>query len=322
MASAMSGLESLGSLLDDKISNDGTPRKVDISLIKEDENQPRKNFDEISLKELAASVATRGIKSPISVRPDPDEDGYFIINHGARRYRAAKIAGLSEVPVIIEKHYEFVDQIIENVQREDLKPIEIAMAIKKLLDMKYKKKQIAEMLGKSNSFVSQHFALLNLSEPIKKLFEDGKVTDVTIISELNSLYNKHPEEVKKFLEQEDEVTRSATRNLKDFLSGTDKSQSIDDFDQEEHNDGDSDDDSNSSDEAIPQAVEINTGEKNTESEKMKKPVVVVQYQGMYARLLLNKRPPSSNEVWIKFEEGGEIECVLCSDLKIASIIEG
>lgn len=103
---------------------------LSLDLIKEDPNQPRTNenpgFSKESLKELAETIKARGVKTPISVHEDQASPGFFIINHGTRRYRASKLAGKNTIPAVIDNDYEDIDQIIENLQRNELTPIEIA----------------------------------------------------------------------------------------------------------------------------------------------------------------------------------------------------
>lgn len=298
----MNGLKDLGSLLDGS-SGEGKPMLIDLSLIKEDPNQPRKVFDEEKLKELAESIEARGVKTPISVHEDKDNPGYYVINHGARRYRASLIAGKESIPSYIDLDHTFLDQVVENIQRDNLTPRETADAISTMIKNGMKKGEIAKKLGKSNSFVSQHVALLELPELIAEAFNSGKVTDVTVINELNTLYSKTPEAVTDLLNNEEEITRTVIRNFKDFLK-KEGTQEI-----EEGSDS--------------EASKKEKKEKEEDPLKLKKAIVQVIYQGQLARLILNKRGFNPGEVWIKFEETGEKECVLCAEIsKIEAVIEG
>ncbi len=100
--------------------------EIDITLISEDIHQPRKEFNQETLRELTETIKLRGVKSPISVRPNPDKPGTYIINHGARRYRASINAELTKIPAFIDADYSEADQVIENLQRDDLTSREIA----------------------------------------------------------------------------------------------------------------------------------------------------------------------------------------------------
>lgn len=151
--------------------------EVRVAEIRPNPNQPRKFFDEEALQELANSIKVHGVIQPLVV--NKDGDGYMIIA-GERRWRASQIAGLEKVPVIVKNYTEKqVKEIslIENLQREDLNPIEAARAIKQLMD-EYKLTQevVAERIGKSRSNVANTLRLLNLSPDVIKLVESGKLS--------------------------------------------------------------------------------------------------------------------------------------------------
>jgi ParB family chromosome partitioning protein len=140
--------------------------------------QPRKNFDETELKELAESVAEHGIIQPV-IAADAG-DGTYIIIAGERRTRAARLAGLAEVPVIIR---EYTDQkrleisLIENIQRSDLNPIEEAAAYKNLMDFsRLSQEELAARVGKSRSAVTNALRLLKLSADVQKSLETAEIS--------------------------------------------------------------------------------------------------------------------------------------------------
>lgn len=299
------GLETIGNLselLGNAEVSSGTPLRLPLASIKEDPDQPRKEFDEGKIQELANSILERGVKTPISVRQS-SEEGVYVINHGARRYRASLLAGLSDIPAYIDQDYSLIDQAVENIQRDNLTSREIADVIGRLLAEGMKKGQIAEKMGKSPAFVTQHASLLDLPEPLANAFNSGKVSDLTVINDLNSLYKKEPEAVEDLLSNEDEITRSAVRNLKEFLNSDPK---------------------NSADADHEKPSKAKVKEKKPEDpDKLKKAIVQVMYQGQLARLVLNKRGLSGDEVWIKFEESGETESVPCKEISgIVAVIEG
>jgi ParB family chromosome partitioning protein len=151
---------------------------VDISLIIANPNQPRKNFDETALKELAASIKIHGIIQPIVL--NKTDNGKFMIIAGERRWRAAKIAGLSEVPAFIRNYTPKQIKeiaIIENLQREDLNPIEAARAIKQLME-EYNLTQdvVAERIGKSRPAITNTLRLLTLPSDVVELVEKNKLS--------------------------------------------------------------------------------------------------------------------------------------------------
>lgn len=154
-----------------------TIAEIDIKLIDPNKNQPRKTFDATSLKELAESIKQHGIISPIVVN---DQGGRYMIIAGERRFRASIIAGLRTVPVII-KNYTARQikevSIIENLQREDLNPIEAARAIKELMEeYNFTQETVADRIGKSRPAIANTLRLLSLSPEVISLIEKNKLT--------------------------------------------------------------------------------------------------------------------------------------------------
>ena len=150
---------------------------VNITKIEPNRTQPRKNFNEDALQELADSIKQFGIVQPLIVQ---DRKDHYEIIAGERRWRAAKKAGLKEVPVIIKNYteQEIVEiSIIENIQREDLNPIEEALAYKRLLEeFKLKQDQVAERVSKSRSAVTNSMRLLKLSDKVQQMIIDEMIT--------------------------------------------------------------------------------------------------------------------------------------------------
>ena len=150
---------------------------VKISLVEPNRDQPRKKFDEDALLELSESIKQHGILQPLLVKKKKD---YYEIVAGERRWRAAKLAGLKEVPVIIR---ELTDQeiveisLIENIQRENLNPIEEAQAYKRLMEeFHLKQDEIAERVSKSRTAVTNFMRLLKLSEKVQQMVIDEMIT--------------------------------------------------------------------------------------------------------------------------------------------------
>lgn len=150
---------------------------IRISDIQKNPYQPRKEFSEEKIKELAQSIKENGLIQPIIVRQSP-VIGYEILA-GERRYRASIAAGLSEVPVIIKKLSDqdmMIHSVIENLQREDLNPIEEAKAYQSLIDKGYTHADIAEKMGKSRPYITNLVRLLTLPDFILKEVETGKLS--------------------------------------------------------------------------------------------------------------------------------------------------
>lgn len=152
--------------------------EVDINKIKPNPNQPRKNFDEDALKDLAASIKVHGIVQPIVL--NKNADGTYMIIAGERRWRAANLCGLKTVPAIIKDYTEKQIKeisIIENLQREDLNPVEAAKAIKELMDeYGLTQEAVSERIGKSRSNVANTLRLLTLYPAVLDMIEKGKIS--------------------------------------------------------------------------------------------------------------------------------------------------
>ncbi len=150
---------------------------VKITKIEPNREQPRKNFDEDALQELADSIKQFGLLQPILVQ---DRKTYYEIIAGERRWRAAKLAGLKEVPVIIRDYtdQEIVEiSLIENIQREDLNPIEEALAYKRLLtEFNLKQDEVAERVSKSRTAVTNSMRLLKLCDKVQQMIIDDMIS--------------------------------------------------------------------------------------------------------------------------------------------------
>ncbi len=151
--------------------------KLRISEVEPNHEQPRKKFDEDALLELSESIRQYGVLQPLLVQK---RDGYYEIIAGERRWRAAKMAGLKEVPVVIK---DFTDQqiveisLIENIQREDLNPIEEALAYKRLLtEFRLKQDEVAERVSKSRTAVTNSVRLLKLDPRVQQMVIDEMIT--------------------------------------------------------------------------------------------------------------------------------------------------
>ena len=153
--------------------------KIGITKIKPNKNQPRKNFNNEELNNLASSIKQKGIIQPILVRKNLNDDNYEIIA-GERRWRAAQLAGVHNIPVIIKKisDQEVIEiALIENIQRENLNPVEEAKAYESLLkEHKYNQEELSKMLGKSRSHIANMLRLLELSQTILDFLIHQKIT--------------------------------------------------------------------------------------------------------------------------------------------------
>ncbi len=155
----------------------GMVRMVRISLVEPDRNQPRKNFDKEKLQELADSIKTKGLLEPIIVQ---EKGGHYEIIAGERRWRACRIAELTEIPVIV-KNYDDLERVeislIENIQREDLNPIEEANAYRRLIDeFHLKQDELAERVSRNRTSIANSMRLLKLCEKVQEMVADGRLS--------------------------------------------------------------------------------------------------------------------------------------------------
>ncbi|EDB8709753.1 ParB/RepB/Spo0J family partition protein [Salmonella enterica subsp. enterica serovar Schwarzengrund] len=324
------GLESLGDLAgllnEPPAANAGVtgPQELRLELIDEDPNQPRKEdnpgFSPESIAEIGQTIKDRGVKSPISVRENPDAPGRYLINHGARRFRGSKWAEKTTIPGFIDNDYNDDDQVIENLQRNELTAREIADYIGRELAKGRKKGEIAKAVGKSAAFITQHVTLLDLPEPIAEAFNSGRAKDVTVINELVTAYKKNPEEVGAWLADESqELTRGSVKLLREFLEDKRSQEeecdpnTVDAFTGQTDAESDGESDGDTKKEKEP---------KEQDPDKLKKAIVLVEHDGRPGRLILNRRPPAEGYAWLKYEDDGhEFEADL-TKVKLVALLEG
>lgn len=168
----------LGALIsEDPVSSDNSVREIDVNSIDPNNDQPRKTFDNDKLNELAQSIKTYGIVQPVIVQ---QKDNRYVIIAGERRYRASRIAGLKTVPVVVKEYSkrEFMEvSLVENLQREDLNPIEEAEAMRMLMDEHQLTQDVlSSRLGKSRSAVANTLRLLTLPDKVRIMVIAGDLS--------------------------------------------------------------------------------------------------------------------------------------------------
>lgn len=220
----LAGLGDLAAMLDGPQVNAGEPKLYDVEIIHEDKGNHRwednPGFSEESIAELAASFARReaqgkrGMKSPISLRPHPTIPGHFVINHGHRRFRAAKVAGMVQIPAFEDPDFDDIDQVVENVQRENHTAREIADFIAHKVAQGMSQAELARALGKSRAWVSQHAAMHTLPDPIAEAVASGQVSDVTVINELAVAHRENPHAVAAVLATGAKLTRKQVKAIR------------------------------------------------------------------------------------------------------------
>ena len=163
---------------EEQVQENDTLRNLKITEVEPNRDQPRKRFDQETLEELAGSIKEYGLIQPIVVTK---KEGYYSIVAGERRWRASKIAGLTEIPAIIREDDEKINSeiaLIENMQREDLNPVEKAVGIKTLMqNYGMSQEEIGKKLGKGRSTIANWIRVLNLEPRVLEMAKEGKITE-------------------------------------------------------------------------------------------------------------------------------------------------
>lgn len=292
----------------------GTPLIIPLQQIIEDPHQPRSNsnpgFSQNSLKELASTILERGIKTPISVRELKDRPGLYMINHGARRYRASKLANLESIPAFIDNQYNEVDQVIENLHRNELTAREIADFIGRESARGESVVAISKKLGKSASFIYQHMALLDLPDILAQAFNTGRINDTTTVYELTKAYDQDPTTVQSWLDEQDSIiTRANVKTLREFIK-TQHNEMHETILEEPRTEYQS-------------HAEVTDSKDFTGGihQKTSRRHVIVQYQEQEAILKVHRRSPSYGKAWLQLKSGGEDFEANMDDLKLLYLEE-
>lgn len=175
------GIDALIARVENNEAKNGTLQKIPVDQIEPNPEQPRKIFHETSLAELSQSIAKHGLTQPIIVRRDAKRDTYMLVA-GERRWRASRLAGITEIDAIVRKDLskqdELTHSLIENIQREDLNAIDMALAYRKLMDeFGITQGELAQYCGKPRSTVANTLRLLDLDENIRGTIQAGKLSE-------------------------------------------------------------------------------------------------------------------------------------------------
>lgn len=314
----------------------GKPLEISLSDIEEDPDQPRKEFTPEAMTEMADSIRERGVKTPVSVRSHPSKPGMWMLNYGARRYRGSAAAGRETIPAFVDESHDDYDQVIENIQRDDLKPMELALFIQKRLDAGDKKSAIAKNLGKDGAIITQHLALIDLPACIEDVYSSGLCTSPKTLYELRSLHNQFPKEVDAWCADQIEVTRKGVSELADELKGNKKPVPVSGESESENQSeqareefghdqglggfrGEADTEEGSPTVSKlpfhnPDIEKDDKGPKIADPDKLKKPLLLVEFDGREAMILLNRRPTTPGLIHIRFEDGSgdqEVDAAAC-----------
>lgn len=214
------GISSLASLMDEADqAGTGAPSEVAVELIERDPLQPRKTIDPEGLESLAASIAAQGVIQPIVVRPDPEGNGYFVVT-GERRWRAAQLANLDTIPVVI-REFEgslLAVQLCENLDRENVPILEEAEAVARLVKELGKASEVAKALGKKAAWVSVRRKIAKGLELVAPFVESGATRDPETLSMLVDLHKLDMVAFER-LQRRADINRSMVRQAVDVAKG-------------------------------------------------------------------------------------------------------
>ena len=269
----------------------GKPILLDVELIHEDPDQPRKVFDDAKLLEFSASVAESGIRVPISVKTHPSLHGHYMLNFGARRLRAAISCGLRQVPALIEELLTDFDQVIENLQRADLTPMEMALFIADKQKEGMKPSEIARRLGLTRSAISKYLALVDAPAEIEAVYAAGRTTSPDTIYDLRAVFSRWPAETKAWLATDVDVTR----------------RSIDAFKHKLGVEG-------------PDLLNTDVSTKPLSDPLIvRRPIIVIQVSDRIGQIVLTRRAVSTDHLLVKWNDSGEVEAVPVSRVHLVRL---
>jgi ParB family transcriptional regulator, chromosome partitioning protein len=193
----------------------GNPRLVPISHIDEDPTNPRTEFPDAKVTELADDIRQRGILEPLVIHPE-NSNGRYLLHFGAMRLRAAARAGLHEVPVVVrDAPADRYAQVAENLKRHSLSPLDLARFIRDQVNAGDSQTTIAKQLGMNLTTVAHHLSLLELPPVLDDTMKAGRCTSPRTLHELNKLHEQQPERVKALVDGPGDITREAVATLRE-----------------------------------------------------------------------------------------------------------
>ena len=290
-------LGSISSLLEAAPSEEQGETRIPLAEIAPDPNQPRKEFDEALLQELADSIAEHGVLQPITVGPRND-DGMYPLKYGERRWRASgMVPGLYDIPAFIrDSDDDSYGQMIENIQREDLSPMEIGNWCLRRIEEGAKAGDVAKQLGKPASFVSLHAKLPKLPPFIMALYVEGVVRSPRSLADLERAAKLDQDATAKFCSKISAKGGATAREIEVFLAELKKAKALDKAGAESGEDDGSaaepkDKEPKSKEPPAPIALDVIVT-LGTQSEK----------EGV---LILDKKPSDKSQAYVLFDGNSE-----------------
>ncbi|MHB1098228.1 MAG: ParB/RepB/Spo0J family partition protein [Burkholderiales bacterium] len=214
-------LTALEDLAETVTGTSGAPLELPLDEVIEDPDQPRINFDEQALNELAKSIKRAGkVKTPISVKAK-NADGKYIINDGARRFRASKLAGMATIRAFVDHEHDRIDQIIANLHKEDLTPFEIGDTLKaEMTDKGWTVAEISERTGKDASWVSRHLKIAGMSDELRPIAV--RCGDYRAMASLVVAYEKAPALTIETFKDRESISRAQIDALSESIAASSK----------------------------------------------------------------------------------------------------
>jgi len=210
-------LDDLAALDAPTLENTGQPLMLPVESIDEDPEQPRREFEDNRLEDLAETIRSRGVRQPISVRPNLQAPGRWMLNFGARRLRASKMAGMAEIPAFIDTTADSYDQVIENEQREGLRPLELALFVQKRIALGDNQAEIAKRLGKSRQWVTLATALIEPPDWLLQAYREGRCRGTNELYDLRRLHGEYGDAVEAWAAQQPTITRDRLAEFRTTL---------------------------------------------------------------------------------------------------------
>ncbi len=191
----------------------GKPLELPLDVIDFDPKQPRRHIQQETLTQLAETIKAEGVLQPICVRPHPEFKGRYVINHGERRVRAARLAGLTAIPAFIRDDVDPYAQAIENVQRDDLLPMDLAAFVIEREQAGDSRAEIARRLGKPASLITEVAELADAPPAIRKLHDEGRCRDVRSLYLLVRTHRQEPDAAESLLAGDGIITREQVESF-------------------------------------------------------------------------------------------------------------
>lgn len=322
---------------------DGKAMRIKLSDIEPDPNQPRTEKKQEEIEEIGRNIKERGVKQPISVKPHPTKPGKWIINDGELRYLGSDWAKVEDIPVVVDEDFDDFDQVNANEKRFALRPMELAKFIKRKLDEGVKKGEVARRLGKPANAITELLALVEAPACIEAVYTSGRCTSPKTLYELRALAEKFPEQVQEWCDMAEDITRRSVADLGDVLKGKQKPTAplpspsdAGSGSAEKHSDqgsagvqgtepktkpkiitGTDGDDTEGGGAELGNLGDLTSwprGKAVSDPDVIKKPLLLVEYQGRAAAVLLNRRPTTPGLIRIRYEDGGgddEVDACRC-----------